>query len=99
MGKRPFRPQQKGVQCSIEGCTNWCVSNDLCAKHNMSMHRYGYPLGKPGIKKICKNCGKRFRNKYERTEYCSPECYKATDEYKKKRVEAVRKWRKERSKI
>ena len=34
--KRGFRPRQKGVACSVEGCTDWCVSNDLCPKHNMA---------------------------------------------------------------
>lgn len=95
MSKRKFRKQQKGKDCSIQGCKDSCVSNDMCPKHNMAKHRYGNPLGKPPIKKVCKNkkCRKRFSNKLERTDYCSPECYKATPEHKRMRRDAVRKWR------
>lgn len=92
---RPYRKKQKGKQCSVRGCTEWCVCNDLCPKHNMALHRYGSPLGKKPIKKVCKNkkCRKKFSNKLERTEYCSPECYKGTDEYKKKRRQALKRWK------
>lgn len=94
MTKRPYR-KQKGETCKIKGCKGSCVSNDMCSKHNMAMHQYGNPLGKQGIKKICKNkkCKKKFSNKLARTKYCGPECYKDTDEYKKMRRAAVKKWR------
>lgn len=90
------RQRQKGKKCKVKGCYHWCVSNDLCAKHNMALHRYGNPLGKVPIKKVCKNvkCRKKFRNKIERTEYCCPACYKSTPEYKKKRSDALKKYRK-----
>ncbi len=90
---RGFRPRQKGVACSVEGCDNWCVSNDLCPKHNMAMSRYGSTLGKPAVKKVCKGCGKVFEHKYDVTGYCRPECYRNTPKYKKKRYQAVKAWR------
>lgn len=101
MAKRPYRKKQKGVKCSVKGgCPDRCVSNHLCAKHNMALHRYGNPLGKVPIKKICKNkkCRKKFSNKLERTEYCSPGCYTGSDKYKKMRREAVRAYKEKKKK-
>lgn len=93
MAERGFRPRQKGVECKVDGCTNWCVSNDMCANHNMALHRYGSIHGKPKKKHVCKGCGKEFEHKYDRTEYCSIACYGNTDEQKQKRYQAVKKWR------
>jgi len=93
MIQRAFRPKQKGVNCSVEGCKKWCVSNDLCSKHNMALRRYGSTQGKPGIKKICKTCNKEFINKYEITGYCSIQCYHKTPEQRKKNYEAVKRYR------
>lgn len=86
------RVSQRDKKCEVRGCLDECVSNDMCARHNMAMHRYGSPLGKKPVKKVCKNrrCRKRFSHKLEKTEYCSPECYKGTDEYKEKRRQAVK---------
>ncbi len=90
---RPFRPRQKGVTCSVEGCKNWCVSNDLCQNHNMAVRRYGSTSGKPAKSKICKGCNKEFAHKYEITEYCSIGCYHKTPEQKKKNYDAVKAYR------
>lgn len=94
--ERGFRPRQKGVECRVEGCDDWCVSNDLCAKHNIAMRRYGNPLGKPATRKICKNkdCGREFEHKYDVTGYCSAKCYRSTPENKEKRYRAIKNWRK-----
>lgn len=92
---RGFRPRQKGVECSVEGCTGWCVSNDLCPKHNMALSRYGSVHGKAETKRICKNekCGKEFEHKLDRAEYCSLECYRSVPEQKKKAGQAVKRYR------
>lgn len=91
--ERGFRPRQSGVPCSVEGCGNTCVSNDMCISHNMALHRYGSVHGKPAVKKICKACGEEFEHKYDVAEYCNIKCYRSTDEYKKKRYEAVKRHR------
>ncbi len=95
---RPFRPRQKGVACSIEGCDNWCVSNDLCSKHNMARHRltekgrayvkkYNERYKQPDIKKACIECGGGFVTAKKSQELCS-ECspkvgaYIATKKYR-----------------
>ena len=87
------RVKQKGVECSVEGCTDWCVGRDLCPKHNMALYRYGSVDGKPKTKKICVVCGKEFKHKYDITKYCSPKCYQSTPEYKAKLYEGVKKHR------
>ncbi len=69
--EREFRPKQKGVECSIEGCAGWCVSNDLCAKHSMQRYRatekgrayvreYNKRYKRPDINKICGLCKIEF---------------------------------------
>jgi len=61
------RRKQKGVVCSIMGCDNWCVSNNLCAKHNMQERRkqesyknyikqYNKRYKRPDINKVCDVC-------------------------------------------
>ena len=78
---RPFRPKQKGVECSVDGCTDWCVSNDLCAKHNMRERRkqekykayvreYNKRYKRPSVEKICK-CGLRFETARKNQVKCS----------------------------
>ncbi|MGR3302306.1 MAG: hypothetical protein ACUZ8I_07355 [Candidatus Scalindua sp.] len=95
--KRGFRPRQKGVECSIPGCSDWCVSNDMCPRHNMAMYRYGNAMGKV-VKKVCKACGGKFSGKRDKGDYCTPGCYKSTPEYKEKRCKAVKAWRKKNKK-
>lgn len=69
--ERGFRPKQKGVECSEPGCDNWCVSNDLCPKHNMQKYRataqgkaatkeYNKRFKRPDIKKVCELCHNEF---------------------------------------
>lgn len=69
---------QKGVECSVEGCTEWCVCNDLCHRHNMAKSRYGSPEGKPEKVRTCKTrgCKNKFSHKYDRVIKCE-ECRKA----------------------
>ena len=89
MGERGFRPRQKGIPCKIEGCDDWRVSNDLCPKHNMALHRYGNVHGKLAVKKRCK-CGVEFEHKYKQVILCE-KCRK--EKIKKSTYEAVKKWR------
>ncbi len=91
--ERGFRPRQKGVDCSVEGCSEWCVSNDLCSKHNMALSRYGSVDGKAAVKKVCKGCGEDFEHKYDSAEYCGIGCYRRSPENKKKAYEAVKRYR------
>lgn len=81
---RGFRPRQKGVECSVEGCTDWCVSNDLCPKHNMRERRkqekykaytreYNKRYKRPDIKKVCDICYTIFVTARESQVVCS-EC-------------------------
>ena len=92
---RGFRPRQKGLVCVVAGCDNWRVSNDLCSKHNMALHRYGSVNGKAKTKRICRNpeCGKEFEHKYDSAVYCSLKCYCAMPEHKAKTYQAVKKHR------
>ncbi len=85
------RVKQKGVRCTVKGCKDYCVGNDLCSKHNMSLHRYGNPNGKPKVKLICVQCGSEFEHKYENTKYCSYKCYRSTPKYKAIMYQAVKK--------
>ncbi|KKM65013.1 hypothetical protein LCGC14_1495510 [marine sediment metagenome] len=85
------RVRQKEVECSVDGCKDTCVGNDLCSKHNMALYRYGNATGKPKIKKICIACGSEFENKYEITQYCSNKCYRSTPESKVKAYQAIKK--------
>lgn len=65
------RKKQRGIACSVEGCNNWCVSNDLCAKHSMRERRkqekykayirkYNKNYKRPDIQKSCILCGVEF---------------------------------------
>lgn len=81
------RVRQSGVDCSVVGCTNDCVSNDLCAKHSMRLHRltekgkayvrrYNKQYKRPEIDKTCIRCKKSFvtaRKTQELCSECSPE--------------------------
>lgn len=82
--ERGFRPRQKGVPCSIDGCDDWCVSNDLCPKHNMRERRkqekykaytreYNKKYKRPDIDKVCELCGAKFVTARESQTLCS-EC-------------------------
>ena len=96
-----FRKIQKGKSCSVNGCDNWCRSNDLCNKHNMALRRYGNVLGgKIDRKAICVGCGKEFRLIKIGQEYCSILCwrkspqgrvsaYKATKDYRLRNKEKL----------
>lgn len=87
------RVRQKGVKCSVEGCEDWCVGNDLCARHNAALRRYGSVHGKPYIEKECDFCGNIFKTKLERARYCSKKCYNSVPEVRKKCYEAVKRYR------
>lgn len=87
---RPFRPKQRGVRCSVterngKPCRGWCVSNDMCARHNIAKARYGNPLGKRATKRVCKGCGEVFEHKYEVTAYCLNRCWRNNPEQKARR--------------
>lgn len=69
--ERGFRPRQKGVECSVDGCTDWCVSLDLCGKHRVQVWRktlkgkaytkeYNKRYKRPDIDKICEHCKGEF---------------------------------------
>ncbi len=69
--ERGFRPKQKGVECSVEGCTDWCISNDMCPRHNMavwrrtekgkaSVKRFNDKRRRDSITKECRHCGGEF---------------------------------------
>lgn len=87
--------QQKGKKCSVPECTEHCVSNNLCAKHNMALWRYGDVYGKKSNQKVCKNpaCHKLFSSKHDRALYCDPGCRRRSKSVKKNNQEAVRRWR------
>lgn len=89
------RVSQKAASCRVKGCKDICVGNDLCSKHNMALRRYGSIYGKSTLKHICKNekCSKEFEHKYDRTEYCSQECFRSMPENKKRVYEAVKRHR------
>lgn len=68
---RGFRPRQKGVECSVEGCLDWCVSLDLCGKHRAQVWRktlkgqvytkeYNKRYKRPDIDKVCGHCKEVF---------------------------------------
>lgn len=83
------RHKQKGVECSVPGCTDWCVCNDLCHNHNMAKYRYGDALGKPEKKRRCR-CGETFSHKYDSVKKCL-RC--RTEHRRKKNAEYVRRHR------
>ncbi len=88
-----MRNRQKGVLCSVDGCDDWCVGNDLCQKHNQALHRYGSVYGKEETDRDCEWCGKVFRSKYDSAVYCSDKCRNSVPERKRARYLAVKKWR------
>ncbi len=64
------RKRQKGIECGVDGCDNWCVSNGLCSKHYMAQRRsveggraydrkYNKRYKRPDVKKVCV-CGVEF---------------------------------------
>ncbi len=70
--KRGYRPVQRGLDCSVVGCDNKCVSNDMCPKHNMAHYRatvksareytkrYNRRYKRPDVNKVCRNCGRLY---------------------------------------
>ncbi len=77
------RVRQRGVDCSVAGCSGDRVSNDFCAKHNMRRHRrtekgaasvkaYNKRYKRPDIEKVCK-CGEVFVTARANQERCG-EC-------------------------
>ena len=93
IGKK-VRLRQKGKKCSVEGCNDWCVSNDLCGKHNMAVRRYGSVHGgKDGHRKGVCYCGKEFVMVKTDQKYCSSKCYRNAPEYKKIAYERTKKHR------
>lgn len=97
--EREYRLRQKGVECSVEGCGNWCVSMDLCSKHGNAFRRYGNVLGKEAIGRECIVCGVIFKSIRDVARYCSPGCgrvynkdraYEATKRYRLRHLEKVR---------
>jgi hypothetical protein len=81
-----MRKVQKGKDCSVEGCDNWCVSNDLCPKHQMALRRYGSVYGaKAGVRRgVCKGCGEDMPIRKAKQEYCTNQCYQGSIQYKEK---------------
>ncbi len=80
--ERGFRPKQFGVECSIAGCAEWCVSRDLCAKHRMQLYRktvkskaytkeYNKRYKRKDINKLCVHCQKPFVTARRSQELCS----------------------------
>lgn len=100
------RVRQRGIECSVEGCTGGCVGNDLCAKHNMAKHRltakgmaqvkeYNKRYKCPDVNKVCVHCKKGFvtaRKSQELCNGCSPTAgaYIATKKYRAKFPEKTR---------
>jgi len=88
------RKRQKGVQCSVDGCGNWCTGNDLCQKHNQAMYRYGSVEGKAIVKSVCKGKGcRKVVNSNRGGEYCSEKCRRSQPDRKKNAYKAVKDWR------
>lgn len=76
------RKRQKGLECVIDGCTEWRVSNDLCPKHNMQRYRrtesgkastkkVNKRYKRPDIAKVCEDCKKDFVTARESQVLCS----------------------------
>lgn len=69
------RPQQKGVECKVPGCTEWSVSLELCSKHYLALYRYGDVHGKPETAVVCAcGCGKELKTK-RGAKYYRRSCY------------------------
>lgn len=93
-GRRyPIVPQ-RGRKCSVDGCTNWMVSNDLCNNHVMALRRYNNVSGKLAKRKVCPVCKETFESKRDDKEYCSPECYVRSEKGREVAYHGVDRWRK-----
>ena len=77
-----MRKKQKGIECSVDGCTGWCVSNDMCPKCNMRAYRatpegkastkaYNQRYKRPDIEKVCDVCHDTFLTARESQVSCS----------------------------
>lgn len=72
---RIYRPRQKGVECIVPGCTEWCVSLDMCSKHYLALYRYGSVHGKPEMAVVCAcGCGEELKTK-RGAKYYRRSCY------------------------
>lgn len=81
--ERGFRPRQKGIDCSVDGCTEGCVSNDLCPKHSMQKLRrsnkkyrdyitnYNKRYKHDDVDKVCELCKKDFVTARKNQYLCS----------------------------
>lgn len=80
---RGFRPRQKGIECNIDGCSEWRVSNDLCPKHNIQRLRrsnkkyrnyvkdYNKRYKRKDIDKVCEVCKEDFVTARKNQYLCS----------------------------
>lgn len=93
---RGFRPRQKGVECGVAGCTDWCVSNDLCAKHQMRARRktvegraytkeYNKRYRRSGLNKVCEHCKGGFVTARKAQRLCGECSKKYSASYSQKR--------------
>lgn len=88
------REAQKGVECSVVGCVNWCRSKGLCSKHYMALMRYGDVRGgKVGRVGLCKVCGYEFMLVKSDQLYCGVACYRKSDVGRRAAYAATRAYR------
>ncbi|MCP3679616.1 MAG: hypothetical protein GY782_04860 [Gammaproteobacteria bacterium] len=85
---------QRETECEVEGCTRKSKYSNMCQKHIMALRRYGNTSGKQMVVITCKQCGAMKEVKRDSTQYCSDACYQADEETKRKKHEAVKRFRK-----
>ncbi len=92
------RKRQKDIECSVEGCEATSMSKDMCQKHIMALRRYGNVDGKELVTIKCRTCGTHKKVLRDSTNYCSEACYLADEEVKRRKREAVRRFRERKAK-
>lgn len=94
-----MRKRQKGIECGVDGCTDWCVGNDLCAKHNQARHRktekgkaytkkYNERYKRPELNRVCIHCKVEFVTTRVNQDLCSACSKKVGVRYAQKRYKA-----------
>ncbi|MCP3679008.1 MAG: hypothetical protein GY782_01405 [Gammaproteobacteria bacterium] len=89
--------RQRDVECEVEGCKVKSRYGNMCQKHIMALRRYGNVRGKQMVVITCKTCGAAKEVKRDSTRYCSEACYEADEETKKKKREALKRFRDKRN--
>ena len=88
------REPQKGLKCTVEGCSELRRAKGLCINHGMALRRYGTVLGgKIDRKGVCKECGVEFILKKTDQQYCNQKCYRKSPEGKKSAYAATKAYR------